>query len=306
MDIHQIMWMTFWAIIISAFIVDLFILSKRSKSSNIKASVKMVCVWISLALLFGAAIYFALGKNKALEYITAYAVEYSLSIDNMFVFLLIFSYFAISLENQPKVLIYGIAGAVILRFIFIFIGIELINAFSWMIYIFGAILLFTSIKMLKSSDKEMDPGKNIAFIALKKIFPFKSDAKTAAFFIKENGILYATPMLAAIVVTNIADIVFAVDSIPAVISITRDAFIVYSSNIFAVLGLRALYFLLADLADKFKLLKYGIAIILFFVGVKMLISNHIHIPSLLSLIIIFSIMALSMLTSLIYDKKPKP
>ncbi|MDR3244584.1 MAG: TerC/Alx family metal homeostasis membrane protein [Elusimicrobiota bacterium] len=303
MDIHQIMWMTFWAIIISAFIVDLFILSKRSKSPNIKSSVKMVCVWISLALLFGAAIYFSLGKDKALEYITAYVVEYSLSIDNMFVFLLIFSYFAISLENQPKVLIYGIAGAVILRFVFIFIGIELINAFSWMIYIFGAILLFTSIKMLKSSDKEMDPGKNIAFIALKKIFPFKSDAKTATFFIKENGILYATPMLAAIVVTNIADIVFAVDSIPAVISITRDAFIVYSSNIFAVLGLRALYFLLADLADKFKLLKYGIAIILFFVGVKMLISNCMHIPSLLYLIKIFSIMALSMLVSLFYDKK---
>ncbi|MDR0822491.1 MAG: TerC/Alx family metal homeostasis membrane protein [Endomicrobium sp.] len=305
MDIHQIMWLAFWIVVATAFFIDIFITSKHQKAITLNKAAKMVCIWVSLALLFAAAVYFAFGKEKCFEFLTGYIVEYSLSIDNMFVFLMIFTYFAIPAQNQHKVLIFGIIGAIVLRFLFIFIGVELINNFTWMIYVFGAILIWTGIKMLKGGEENKDPSKNIAFTILKKLFPLKSDTQTANFFIKENAVLYATPMLAAVFVIELSDIIFAVDSIPAVLSITRDTFIVYSSNIFAILGLRALYFMLAGLADKFRHLKIGVAVILFFVGIKMLISHYVHISSMLSLLIILTIIAISIAVSLAYDAKNK-
>ncbi|MDR3049325.1 MAG: TerC/Alx family metal homeostasis membrane protein [Elusimicrobiota bacterium] len=305
MDIHQIMWLVFWIVIASAFFVDIFIMSRRKEAITLNKAAKMVCIWVSLALLFAGAVYFAFGKEKFFEFLTGYIVEYSLSIDNMFVFLMIFTYFAIPAQNQHKVLIFGIIGAIVLRFLFIFIGVELINNFTWMIYVFGAILIWTGIKMLKGGNEDKDPSKNIAFVILKKIFPFKDDHQTANFFIKENAVLFATPMLAAVFVIELSDVIFAVDSIPAVLSITRDAFIVYSSNIFAILGLRALYFMLAGLADKFRHLKIGVAVILFFVGVKMLISHYVHISSILSLLIILTIIIISIAASLAYNDKNK-
>lgn len=302
---EMIMWVVFWIVVIAALFVDLVILHKHHGNVTFKEAVIMVCLWIGLALSFGVAIYFTLGSQKAIEYITGYVVEYSLSIDNMFVFLMIFTYFAIPKEHQPKVLIYGIVGAVVLRFIFVFVGVKLINTFSWIIYVFGALLIFTAIKMLVLKDEEVHPENNIAYRILKKIFPFKADTNTSKFFIKENGVLYATPMLAAVCVVEMSDIIFAIDSIPAVLSITRDTFIVYASNIFAIVGLRSLYFLLSNLASKFKFLKTGVAVILIFVGVKMTISHYVHIPTLASLGTIIFILGISIIISVLYEKKQK-
>ncbi|MDR1195988.1 MAG: TerC/Alx family metal homeostasis membrane protein, partial [Endomicrobium sp.] len=297
MDHHLIMWIVFWVVVVSALFIDLVILNKHRGNVGMKEAGIMVCAWVGLALFFGAVIYFVFSPEKALEYVTGYIVEYSLSIDNMFVFLMIFSYFAIPKHNQPKVLMYGIIGAVLLRFLFVFIGVQLINIFSWVIYIFGAILIFTAVKMIVKKDEEIDPSKNIAYKALKKIYPFKADHDTNKFFLREAGVLYATPMLAAVVVIEMSDIIFAIDSVPAVLSISRDTFIVYTSNIFAIIGLRSLYFLLSNLAEQFKFLQYGVAVILFFVGIKMLISHFLHIPTLLSLLIIITILAASIIIS---------
>jgi tellurite resistance protein TerC len=303
MATNTIVWVVFWIVISLSLLCDLLIMNKRKGAVTLKEAIKMVCVWVSVALIFDIFIYQMLGQQKALEYLTGYLVEYSLSIDNMFVFLIIFAHFAIAKELQPKVLICGILGAIVLRFIFIFIGIQLIESFIWTIYVFGAILIFTGIKMLKNSSKEESFNEGFALKILKKIFRFSSNQNNTTFFTRENGLLCATQLFAAAFVTNIADIIFAVDSIPAVLSITTDTFIVYSSNIFAILGLRSLYFLLAGLADKFALLKYGIALILFFVGFKMLISHYIHINAQISLSIIISILAISVVVSLIASKK---
>lgn len=303
MDAHLIMWIAFWVVVIVALFVDLVILNKHQGNVSMKEAAVMVCAWVSLALSFGVVIYFVFTPEKALEYVTGYIVEYSLSIDNMFVFLMIFSYFAVPKHHQPKVLMYGIIGAVLLRFLFVFVGIQLINAFTWVIYVFGAILIFTAIKMIAKKDEEMDPSKNIAYKVLKKIYPFKHDHSTNKFFLRENGVLYATPMLAAVVVVEMSDIIFAIDSIPAVLSISRDTFIVYTSNIFAIIGLRSLYFLLSNLASQFKFLQYGVAVILMFVGLKMIVSHFYHIPTAASLAVIVSILALSIIISKISDKK---
>ncbi|MDR1696069.1 MAG: TerC family protein [Endomicrobium sp.] len=297
------MWIAFWIIVVVSLFIDLVILNKRHGDITIKTAVKMVAFWIALALSFGVAVYFAFGSEKALEYVTGYIVEYSLSVDNMFVFLIIFSYFAIPKNHQPKILIYGILGAVILRFLFVFIGVQLINSFAWIIYVFGAILIYTAIKMILDKGDEVSPEKNIAYKILKKMFPFKQDDTSGNFFTKENGVLYATPMLAAVGVIEMSDIIFAVDSIPAVLSISKDTFIVYTSNIFAIIGLRSLYFLLSGLAEKFKYLKYGVAVILFFVGLKMLVSHYFHIPTAVSLAVIIVILSASILISVLKNKK---
>ncbi|MDR1417985.1 MAG: TerC/Alx family metal homeostasis membrane protein [Endomicrobium sp.] len=296
MNIPLVMWLLFWFIVIVSLFVDLVILNKHKGNISQKNASIMVSLWISIALIFGFIVYLYLGQSKALEFFTGYLVEYSLSIDNMFVFLMIFSFFNTPKQNQSKVLIYGIIGAVILRFLFVFIGISLINTFSWTVYLFGAILIYTSIKMLQK-NKEVAPENNIAYKVLKKIFPLDNNNKTKSFFIKKGKVLYATPMLAAVVVIEMSDIIFAIDSIPAVLSISVDPYIVYTSNIFAIIGLRALYFLLYNLVEKFKFLKFAIAIILLFVGFKMMVSHFISIPTILSLSIIVIILSSSIILS---------
>lgn len=297
------MWAAFWIIVAAALFIDLFVLNRRRGDVSFKSAVIMVVLWAALALSFGGLIYFVLGGQKALEYVAGYVVEYSLSVDNMFVFLMIFSYFAISKEHQPKVLLYGIMGAVVLRFVFVFAGIKLINSFAWIIYVFGAILVITAVKMIIRKNNELNPEKNAAYKLLKNIFPFKADKNTDKFFIRENSILFATPMLAAVVVIEVSDIIFAVDSIPAVLSISRDTFIVYTSNIFAIIGLRSLYFLLSNLAEKFKFLRYGVAVILLFVGAKMLLQNYVNISAAVSLAVIALILLASISISAIYGRK---
>ncbi|MDR2395029.1 MAG: TerC/Alx family metal homeostasis membrane protein [Endomicrobium sp.] len=297
METPVAMWLMFWVIVIVCLFIDLIVSNKNQGSINTKKASIIVSVWTAIAIIFGSIIYIWLGQSKALEFFTGYIVEYSLSIDNMFVFLMIFSFFNIPKQNQLKVLIYGIIEAVILRFLFVFVGIGLINAFSWIIYLFGIILIYTSVKMMMQKNKKIVPENNIAYKILRKIIPLDNNNKTKSFFVKKDKVLYATPMFAAVVVIEMSDIIFAVDSIPAVLSISVDPYIVYTSNIFAIIGLRALYFLLSNLAEKFKFLKFAIAIILLFVGFKMILSHFIDIPTLLSLLVIITILLSSIIAS---------
>ena len=303
--VSVLMWIAFWVIVLTALFVDLAVLNKHHGKVNMKEAALMVCAWVSLALLFGGAIWLVEGPRHALEFYTGYVLEYSLSIDNMFVFIMIFGYFAIPHELQPKALLWGILGAVVMRFIFIFLGVKLISMFSWTIYVFGALLIFTAAKMLlQKEDEKFDPSQAFVLKALKKVMPLKTDYHGENFFVLENAKRYATPLFAAVLVIEMSDLIFAVDSIPAVLSITQDTFLVYSSNIFAIIGLRSLYFLLSGMAGKFPYLKYGISVILFFVGVKMLISHHFKIPVLVSLGVIVAILAGSILASKFFPPKP--
>ena len=298
------MWIAFWVIVLAALFIDLAVLNKHHGKVTMKEAALMVCAWVSLALLFGGAIWLVEGPRHALEFYTGYVLEYSLSVDNMFVFIMIFGYFAIPHNLQPKALLWGIVGAVILRFLFIFLGVQLISLFSWTIYVFGALLIFTAAKMLlQEEDDNFDPSQSFILKLLRKVMPIKTDYHGENFFVLENGKRMATPLLAAVMVIEMSDLIFAVDSIPAVLSITQDTFLVYSSNIFAIIGLRSLYFLLSGMAGKFPYLKYGISVILFFVGVKMLLSHFFPIPIVASLGVIVGILALSVLASKIFPPK---
>lgn len=298
------MWIAFWVIVLAALFIDLAVLNKHHGKVTMKEAALMVCAWVSLALLFGGAIWLVEGPRHALEFYTGYVLEYSLSVDNMFVFIMIFGYFAIPHNLQPKALLWGILGAVILRFLFIFLGVQLISLFSWTIYVFGALLIFTAAKMLlQKEDDNFDPSQSFILKLLRKVMPIKTDYHGENFFVLENGKRMATPLLAAVMVIEMSDLIFAVDSIPAVLSITQDTFLVYSSNIFAIIGLRSLYFLLSGMAGKFPYLKYGISVILFFVGVKMLLSHFLPIPIVASLGVIVGILALSVLASKIFPPK---
>lgn len=298
------MWIAFWVIVLAALFIDLAVLNKHHGKVSMKEAALMVCAWVSLALLFGGAIWLVEGPRHALEFYTGYVLEYSLSVDNMFVFIMIFGYFAIPHNLQPKALLWGILGAVILRFMFIFLGVQLISLFSWTIYVFGALLIFTAAKMLlQKEDDNFDPSQSFILKLLRKVMPIKTDYHGENFFVLENGKRMATPLLAAVMVIEMSDLIFAVDSIPAVLSITQDTFLVYSSNIFAIIGLRSLYFLLSGMAGKFPYLKYGISVILFFVGIKMLLSHFFPIPIVASLGVIVGILALSVLASKIFPPK---
>ncbi len=303
MTVHLIMWIVFWAVIAAALFVDLVVVQHHHGKVSIKEASCMVAAWIALAALFGGAVWLTLGQGKALEFFTGYVIEYSLSIDNMFVFIMIFSYFAVPAEHQPKVLIWGILGAVLMRFLFIFIGVQLITKFTFMIYIFGALLIYTAVKMITHDDDSFDPSQNPALKALKKIMPLKDNYHGENFFIKEAGKIFATPLFATVLVIETSDLIFAIDSIPAVLSITHDTFIVYTSNIFAIIGLRSLYFLLAGMAGKFEYLKYGIAAVLVFVGAKMLISHFYHFPTAWSLLVIVLILSAAVLASVLHKKR---
>lgn len=299
------MWAAFWIVVILALVIDLTILNKHHGKVSLKEAGLMVTAWVSLAALFGGAIWLFEGPHHALEFYTGYVLEYSLSVDNMFVFIMIFSYFAIPHHLQPKALLWGILGAVVLRFIFIFLGVQLISMFSWMIYVFGALLIFTAAKMLlQKEDDNFDPSQSFILKVFKKIMPLKADYHGENFFIKDGAKWFATPLFAAVLVIEMSDLIFAVDSIPAVLSITQDTFLVYSSNIFAIIGLRSLYFLLSGMAGKFPYLKYGISVILFFVGVKMLLAHILHIPVLASLGVIVGVLAVSVLASRVFPPAP--
>jgi tellurite resistance protein TerC len=254
---------------------------------------------IAFALLFGVFILWREGTQPALEYYTGYLIELSLSVDNLFVFILIFSYFGVPAEAQPKVLKWGILGAIVMRFIMITLGALLLARFEWIIYVFGGILLLTGIRMLTQKDERIEPEKNPIVRLVRRILPFTNSYDGVRFFSRARaGRLLATPLLLVLVVVEWSDLVFAIDSIPAIFAITRDPFLVYSSNVFAILGLRALFFVLAGMMDKFVYLKPGVALILVFVGFKMTLSYWIHIPTLLSLGVIVTTLAAAVAFSL--------
>jgi len=303
MSEQVIMWTVFNLVIAGVLYIDLGILNKKCHAVTLKEAVKWCVAWISLALIFAGIIHFREGQDRAFAFLTGYIIEYSLSMDNMFVFIMIFSYFNVPARLQPRVLHWGIIGAVIMRFLLIFAGIGLVKTFHWVIYLFGGLLIYTAFKMFGHDEEDrIEPEKNPLLLLFKRFMPFTTEPQGEKFFIRKNKLVYATPLFATLLVIEASDLIFAVDSIPAVIAISQDPFIVYSSNIFAILGLRSLYFLLASIMGLFCYLKYGISLILLFVGTKMLVSGFYQIQTATSLFVVIGILAISMLASVICKK----
>jgi tellurite resistance protein TerC len=300
---RTVFWIGFNVLVIVMMALDLGIFNKKSHKVPVKEAVIWTLVWITLALIFNALIYLDMGKTKALEFLTGYVIEYSLSVDNIFVFILIFSFFKVNGKYQHKVLFWGIIGALIMRAIFIFAGVALIERFHWIIYIFGGFLVYTGIKMLFHEDVDIEPANNPVVKFAKKFLPVTDTMHEDKFFIKKDSRRYATPLFIVVLIIESSDLIFAVDSIPAVLAISQDTFIVYTSNIFAILGLRSLYFAISGIMDYFRFLKIGLAFVLTFVGVKMCISNFFEIPVNYSLLIIVSILAISIIASVVIKKK---
>lgn len=294
---ETILWIVFGVLIPVMLILDLGVFHRRAHAVKVKEALIWSSVWISLALLFCLGIYLLVGHEKALNFITGYLVEESLSVDNLFVFLLIFSYFCVPAADQHHVLFWGILGAVVMRGIFIVTGLTLLANLYWIIYIFGAFLIYTAIRLAFKKDKEVQPENNPVLKLFRRFVPLSKNYHSNKFLIKIKGRRVATPLLLVLVVIETTDIIFAVDSVPAILAITRDPFIVYTSNIFAVMGLRALYFALAGVIQKFYYLNYGLAAILAFLGFKMLVTEFIEIPVVASLGVVLGILAISALFS---------
>ncbi len=297
MSLQTMMWLGFGAIILVMFVIDLGLFSRKSHEIKFREALAWTLVWVSLALAFNVWIYFEMGSTKALEFFTGYLIEQSLSVDNLFVFIMIFSFFHITKVHQPKILKWGIIGALILRAIFIMTGIELIERFHWIIYVFGGILVVTGLKMAFGGDEKIDPEKNFLIRLVRKFVPITKRIRDDRFFINKGGIRAATPLFLALVMIESSDLIFAVDSIPAVLAVSHDPFIVYTSNVFAIMGLRSLYYLLSNVMDMFVYLKLGVSVILVYVGAKMLLVDVYHIPIIFSLGTIVGVLVISILTS---------
>jgi tellurite resistance protein TerC len=305
------MWAVFFSIVIVVLLIDLiFVGGGKQHRVSLKEAASWSLVWVALALSFGAGLWWYLDANfsrelantKAMEYLTGYLIEKSLAVDNVFVWLMLFNFFAIPFELQKRVLTYGVLGAIILRTIMIFAGVWLIAHFHWLLYVFGLFLLFTGIKMWWMADKEIHLENNPLLNWFKKHFAITNQLHGEKFFVLENGVKIMTPLFLALIMVEISDVIFAVDSIPAIFAITSDPFIVLTSNIFAILGLRAMYFLLADMADRFTYIKYGLALVLVFIGIKMILIDIYKIPVGISLSVVALLIGGSVLLSWIKTK----
>jgi tellurite resistance protein TerC len=309
-------WIIFIAVIFGLLALDLGIFHKADKKVNIKESIAWTAIWVALALAFGGVIYYLYDSNAFVintlkvpasqamfEFYTGYLIEESLSLDNIFVIAMIFTFFKIEGKFQHKILFWGIIGAIFFRLIMIYLGSAFVEKFEWATYIFGGILIFSAIKMLKSEEEETDFQKNLGVKLLSKIYPIDWENQNGKYFIKKKGKKYATVLFACLVVVEFSDILFAVDSIPAIFSVTKDPFIVFTSNIFAILGLRNLFFFLSGMMDKFQYIKYSLVGILLFVGVKMMIVKWIHINPMISLCVIVSMLLLGIFYSMYRNKK---
>jgi tellurite resistance protein TerC len=300
MGINTYFWIGFHVFIFIMLALDLGVFHKKAHKVPLREAIIWSGVWITLALLFNLFIYYEFGKIKALEFLTGYVIEYSLSVDNIFVFILIFSYFCVKDEYQHRVLFWGILGALVMRAIFIFAGVALINRFHWIVLIFGGFLVYTGIHMLFQKDAAVDPEKNAIVKFFRKFLPVTETYHGNKLFVRQNNRLYATPLFLVLLVIESSDLIFAVDSIPAILAISQDTLIVYTSNIFAILGLRSLYFAVSGIMGYFRYIKVGLAFVLSFVGTKMLLAFFdVKIPILISLIVIISILAVSVLASVI-------
>jgi tellurite resistance protein TerC len=296
-------WIFFNLFILFLLFLDLKVFHRNAHEIHFKEAVWFSVFWISLALIFNAGLYYFQGSGPALDFLTGYLIEKSLSVDNLFVFVLIFAAFKVPKKYQHEVLFWGIVGALVFRAIFIFAGVALIKQFHYVIYLFGAFLVFTGIKLALEKEKEIHPEKSIVIRMFRKLFPVTKDYRGGHFLVKQAGKWVATPLLVVLVLIETTDIIFAVDSIPAILAITTDPFIVYTSNVFAILGLRSLYFALSGFMDKFHHLHYGLAAILVFVGTKMLVADFYKFPIAISLGFIAGCLALSVWASLAFPLK---
>ena len=297
-------WIGFNVCVLAFLALDLGVFHRMPHEVRFREALAWTAVWIVLSLLFNLGVWAFYGHQAGLEFLAGYLIEKSLSVDNIFVFILVFSYFKVPPKYQHEVLFWGIIGALICRALFILTGIELLHRFHWLIYVFGAFLIFTGIKLAFEKDKEVHPERNLVLRIFRKFMPVTSEYQEGKFFVRRNGVLMATPLFIVLLVVETTDIVFAVDSIPAILAITRDSFIVYSSNVCAILGLRALYFALAGIMRLFHHLHYGLAFILSFVGCKMLLAEHVKIPTVISLGVIVLTLAVSIVASLLWPPPP--
>ncbi|HAZ08298.1 MAG TPA: tellurium resistance protein TerC [Elusimicrobia bacterium] len=298
------LWAGFVLVTGSMLAADLGLLQKRAHPMRLREAGIMTSLWALLALSFCGVIAWAYGKDKAMQFLAGYILEQSLSVDNLFVFILIFHYFRVPPQDQPRILHWGILGAIVMRFVFLFAGVSLLQTFAFMFYVFGGVLVWTGGKMLFSSGEGApQPGKNPALRLLHRFLPVTEGLHGQSFFTRAAGRLCATPLFAALVVIEASDLVFAIDSIPAALGVTNDLFVVYTSNIFAVMGLRSMYFLLAGSMMKFRHLKTGVSMVLCFVGLKMLAKDFLHISTELSLAVIAGLLALSVAASLVSDRE---
>jgi tellurite resistance protein TerC len=300
------LWIGFTLFVLAMLALDLGVFHRTAHSVSVREALVWTAVWITLALGFNVGVYFWFGAQRAFEFLTGYVIEKALSVDNIFVFLVVFSAFAVPATLQHRVLFWGILGALVMRAIFIVLGAALLQRFHWVIYIFGAFLVFTGIKLLRQRSEEVHPERNLLFRLFRRCVPAVHDYRGGHFVVVEAGRRYATPLLLVLVAIEATDLVFAVDSIPAIFAVTQDPFIVYTSNIFAILGLRALYFALAGMMGKFHYLKVGLAFVLVFVGVKMLLAGVYHIPILASLGVIVTLLAGAIVASQLFPPAQPP
>ncbi|TRX04518.1 TerC family protein [Flavobacterium gawalongense] len=296
-------WIGFNVFVLLMLALDLGVFNRKAHEVSIKEAMIWTGVWMTLAMCFNVLIYYWQGEAKALEFFTGYVIEKALSVDNIFVFVLIFSYFKIPAIHQHKILFWGIIGALIMRAAFIFAGVALLEKFHWTIYVFGAILIYTGYKMLTQKEIIIEPEKNPLIKLFRRVMPVTSDLHGGKFFVKQDGKRFATPLFLVLVLIETTDLIFAADSIPAILAITQDHFIVYTSNVFAILGLRSLYFALAGMMDKFRYLSKGLALILMFVGLKMLVVDFYKLPIQIALLVIVVILILSVAASLMVNKR---
>jgi tellurite resistance protein TerC len=301
-----IFWILFNLFVAAMLVLDLGVFHRRAHTVRFREALGWSAMWIALAGAFAVLVYFWHGRTASLEFVTGYIIELSLSVDNLFVFLLIFRYFKVHGANQHKVLFWGIVGALVMRAVFILLGVGLIQKFHWIIYVFGAFLVYTGVKLLRSDEAEVHPERNPVLRIFRRWMSVTKDYVDGKFFVRRGG-LYATPLFIVLLVVETTDLLFAVDSIPAILAITLNAFIVYTSNVFAILGLRSMYFALAGMMEVFHYLHYGLSAVLIFIGAKMLVSHYYQIPTWIALIVVAITLGLSVLASVVFpEKKRRP
>jgi tellurite resistance protein TerC len=303
---HIGFWIVFNAAILLLLFLDLAVVNRSYRVIPFKQALLMSAFWIGLALAFAAFVHQWMGATKSLEFLTGYLLEEALSVDNLFVFILLFAYFKVPPEEEKTVLFWGIIGALIMRGIFIAAGVALVQRFHWILYAFGVFLIWTGFQLMRQGEKQQDPSRNIVLKFSRRFLPLTETYEHKKFFVRREGRVMATPLFVVLLVVETTDILFATDSIPAILAITRDPFIVYTSNVFAILGLRSLYFALSGLMKLFHYLNYGLSVVLMFIGVKMLLPEKYHVPTWAALVVIAGVLGVSVLLSVLFPKKDGP
>jgi tellurite resistance protein TerC len=300
---HIGFWILFNAVILLLLFLDLMVAGRKRQVMPFKQALLMSAFWVGLAVAFAVFVHHWLGPAKALEFATGYILEEALSVDNLFVFILLFAYFKVPPEEEKTVLFWGIIGALIMRGAFIWAGVELVDRFHWVLYIFGAFLIWTGFQLMRGGEKKQDPSQSVVLKFCRRFLPLTEDFEGKRFFVRRAGKLWATPLFVVLLMVETTDVLFATDSIPAILAITRDPFIVYTSNVFAILGLRSLYFALAGFMKLFHYLHYGLAVVLMFIGAKMLLPEEYRVPTWVALAVVAGVLGLSVLASVMFPRK---